>query len=77
MAHANDYYTVGDRVQIYLDAKFWKSEGWSDGTVIRIDPYSGHRNFTWVELDTAVRDSQGGMVSILSVLNPKHIKKME
>lgn len=73
----DDTYSVGDRVQVYLDSRFWKSEGWYFGTVIRVDPYSGHRSFIWVELDTYVMDAQGGMAAVLSVLNPKKIKKVE
>ena len=74
---SDELYTLGDRVQVYLDAKSWKSAGWYTGTVIRIDPYSAHRSFIWVELDTAVMDARGGMVSVLSVLNPKNIKKID
>ena len=47
----SDSIRVGDRVQIYLDSKRWGSEGWYEGTVVRIDPYSEHRSFHWVELD--------------------------
>jgi hypothetical protein len=70
-------YRVGDHVQVFLDSQFWKSEGWYSGTVIRIDPYSGHRSFIWVELETSVMDAHGGMAAVLSVLNPKKIKKVE
>ena len=68
---------VGDRVKVYLDAKFWKSEGWFAGTVIRIDPYSAHRSFHWVELDVAVDDTQGGKRNMISVFNPKNLQKLE
>ncbi len=44
---------VGDRVKVYLDSNFWKSDGWFEGTLRRIDPYSEHRSFYWVELDSA------------------------
>ena len=65
---------VGDRVKIYLDSKFWKSEGWFEGTVVRIDPYSHHRQFYWVELDLAVEALQGGKTHLVSVFNPKNIQ---
>jgi hypothetical protein len=67
---------LGDRVQVFLDAKFWKSEGWFKGTVVRIDPYSAHRSFFWVELDDDVKALPGGATKLISVLNPKNIKKI-
>jgi hypothetical protein len=63
----------GDRVKIYLDSKFWKSEGWFEGMVVRIDPYSHHRQFYWVELDFYVEALQGGKTGMVSVFNPKNI----
>jgi hypothetical protein len=66
---------IGDRVQVFLDSKFWKSEGWFEGTVIRIDPYSGHRSFYWVELDDDVQVLPGKGTKLISVLNPKNIRK--
>ena len=66
---------VGDRVKVFLDSIFWKSEGWFEGTVVRIDPYSAHRRFYWVELDTEVRAAQGGQTRVVSVLNPARITK--
>lgn len=65
---------VGDRVKVCLDPKFWRSEGWFEGTVVRIDPYSQHRSFYWVELDVAIQTGQGGSTNLVSVLNPKNIK---
>lgn len=65
---------VGDRVKIYLDSKFWKSEGWFEGTVVRIDPYSKHRQFYWVELELEVDALQGGRTHLVSVFNPKNIQ---
>ena len=65
---------VGDRVKIYLDSKFWKSVGWFEGTVVRIDPYSTHRQFYWVELEVEVEAVQGGKSSLISVFNPKNLK---
>ena len=70
-----DVIQIGDRVRILLDSTFWKSKGWIDGTVVRIDPYSDHRSFYWVELDTAVQSSQGGETRLVSVLNPSRIVK--
>jgi len=66
---------IGDRVQVFLDSKFWKSEGWFEGTVIRIDPYSAHRSFYWVELDDDVQALPGKGTKLISVLNPKNIRK--
>ena len=66
---------IGDRVQVFLDSKFWKSEGWFEGTVIRIDPYSQHRSFYWVELDDDAEALPGRGTKMISVLNPKNIKK--
>lgn len=66
---------VGERVQVYLDSKFWKSEGWFDGTVVRIDPYSRHRQFYWVELDLEVEAMPGGKSRLVSVFNPRNIQK--
>ena len=65
---------VGDRVKVFLDSKFWKSEGWFTGTVVRIDPYSKHRQFYWVELDVEVESMQGGKSGLVSVFNPKNIQ---
>ena len=67
---------IGDRVKVYLDSRFWESEGWFEGTVLRIDLYSKHRSFYWVELDTEVRAVQGGSTGLISVLNPKNLKKI-
>jgi hypothetical protein len=77
-------FKIGDRVQIFLDSKIWKSEGvavapwrhWFAGTVIRIDPYSQHRSFYWVELDDDVEAFLGKGTKLISVLNPKNIKKI-
>ena len=67
---------IGDRVQVFLDSKFWKSEGWFAGIVIRIDPYSQHRSFYWVEMDDDVEALPGKGTKLISVLNPKNIKKI-
>jgi len=67
-------FRVGDRVRVYLDSKFWRSEGWFEGTIVRIDPYSRHRQFYWVELDIEVEAMQGGKTHLISVFNPKNIR---
>ncbi len=66
---------VGDRVKILLDSSFWKSEGWFEGTVVRIDPFSAHRQFYWIELDAEVQAVTGGSTRLVSVLNPSRIAK--
>lgn len=65
---------VGDRVKIYLDAKLWKSQGWFEGRVVRIEPYSQHRSFYWVELDEDAQAMLGGGIKLISVFNPKNIQ---
>lgn len=67
---------IGDRVKVFLDSKFWKSEGWFEGTVVRIDPYSKHRQFYWVELNLEVETMQGGKTHLVSVFNPRNINKI-
>jgi hypothetical protein len=67
---------IGDRVKVFLDSKFWESEGWFEGTVLRIDPYTKHRSFYWVELDEAVTANLGTGTKLISVLNPKNIQKL-
>ena len=66
---------VGDRVQIFLDGKKWGMEGWFEGTVVRIDPYSEHRSFHWVELDNETA-TLGRGIKLISVLNPRNIRKI-
>ncbi len=67
---------VGDRVKIHLNAPFWRSAGWYEGTVRRVDPYSAHRSFYWVELDNEVEAAEGGRTNLVSVFNPKHIVRL-
>jgi len=69
-----DVFYIGDRVQIFLDAKFGEKEGWYEGTIIRIDPYSEHRSFYWVELSAKARLILG--MQQISVFNVKNIKKL-
>ena len=61
---------IGDRVRVRLEAK---SDDWFEGIVVRIDPYSEHRSFYWVEFDDDVRAILG--LSRISVFNPKNIRK--
>lgn len=71
----SDPIRVGDRVQVFLEAKTWGTEGWFDGTVVRIDPYTEHRSFHWVELDALSQAALGRGIKLISVLNPKNIRK--
>lgn len=66
---------IGDRVQIFLNAKSWGNEGWFDGRVVRIDPYTKHRSFYWVELDEESAAALGKVARLISVLNPRNIRK--
>jgi len=68
-----DEYYIGDRVQIFLKENQGRSEGWFDGIIVRIEPYSEHRSFHWVELDKVSQDLLG--VKQISVFNPKNIRK--
>lgn len=68
-----DTIQVGDRVEIRLDAKFGEMEGWHNGTVFRIEPYSEHRSFYWVKLDDDARAAL--RVGEISIFNPKNIRK--
>ena len=78
-----DKIEIGDRVQVFLRSDFWKSDGvdaapgrqWFDGVVVRIDPYTAHRSFIWVELDEEA-ESTRGRGRLISVLNPKNIRKV-
>jgi hypothetical protein len=67
---------VGDKVQIFLNAQTFGQEGWFAGTVVKIEPYSAHRSFYWVELDVESRAILGNGIKLVSVLNPKNIQKM-
>jgi hypothetical protein len=69
-----DKIQIGDWVQIYLDEKFGEHTGWYEGQVIRIDPYSEHRNFYWVELNLQAQATL--RMKQISVFNPKNIKKI-
>jgi len=65
---------IGDKVKIYFDSKFGEKEGWYKGTVFKIEPYSEHRSFYWVELDIEAQGRVG--VREISVFNLKNIKKI-
>ncbi len=66
---------IGDRVEIHLDEKFGEVSGWYTGTVVRIEPYSEHRCFYWVQLEPAAQSIL--KTSEISVFNPKHIRKVK
>ncbi len=70
-----DEIILGDRVRIHLDSKFGEREGWYAGKVVRIDPYSEHRSFYWVELDAEAQAVLG--MKHISVFNPKNIEKVK
>ena len=67
---------IGDQVRIFLNAQVWGSEGWFEGVVVRIEPYSAHRSFYWVELNAEAQAILGRGVKLISVLNPKNIEKL-
>jgi hypothetical protein len=70
-----DEIKLGDRVQIFLDSKTWGSDGWFSGKVVRIDPYTKHRSFYWVELDDESAAVLGKATRLISVLNPRNIRR--
>ena len=65
---------VGSRVKVHLGEKFGEKEGWYEGLVVRIDPYSEHRSFYWVELDADARTQLG--IKQISVFNINNIQKI-
>jgi hypothetical protein len=67
---------VGDRVEVHLDSSYWASRGWFPGVIRRIDPYTAHRSFYWVELDVEAHIAQGGRTSLVSVLNPRQLRRL-
>ena len=60
-------YRIGDKVQVYIN------ESWFDGIIFRIEPYSEHRSFHWVELDHTAQAVLG--MKQISIFNPKNIRK--
>ncbi len=63
---------IGNHVKVYLDSRFGLNEGWYEGIVTRIDPYSEHRSFHWVELEEDAQIILG--VKQISIFNPKNIQ---
>jgi hypothetical protein len=70
----SDAIQIGDRVRIYLDSRFGEKEGWYEGVVFKIDPYSEHRSFYWVELNADAQMILG--TRQISVFNVKNIQKL-
>lgn len=68
-------FQVNDRVEVYLDAKYGERQGWYEGIVFRIDPYSEHRSFYWVQLSLEAQAALG--MRQISVFNPKNIRKLD
>jgi len=66
---------IGDHVRIQLDAKFGEQAGWYEGKVIKIDPYSQHRSFYWVELNEEAQSIL--KIKQISIFNPKNIEKID
>jgi len=66
-------YQIGDHVEIYLDEKFGDHEGWYAGTIFKIDAYSEHRSFYWVQFEAEAQSLTGSQQ--ISVFNPKNIRK--
>lgn len=71
----DESFHIGERVKIFLDSKFGANSGWFEGKIIRIDPYSDHRSFYWVELDADAQSMLGAKQ--ISVFNPKNIQKLD
>lgn len=67
---------IGDRVRVFLNAKVWGQDSWFNGTVVRIDPYTPHRSFYWVELDEDPTRLAAMKSRLISVLNLKNIQKL-
>ena len=65
---------IGDKVKIYLDDKYGERSGWYEGVIIKIEPYSEHRSFHWVELTAEAQSILG--IKQISVFNPKKIQKL-
>lgn len=66
-------FKIGDRVRVFFDEKFGEKSAWYTGVVFKVDPYSEHRSFYWVELDV---DAQRILnLKQISVFNLKNIQK--
>lgn len=70
----NENLKIGDRVKIYLNEKYGEKSGWHEGQIIKIEPYSDHRNFHWVELTPEAQSILG--IKQISVFNPRNIQKL-
>jgi len=68
-------FQIGDRIQVYLDGKFGEKEGWYAGTIFKIDPYSEHRSFYWVNFEAEAQAITG--TRQISVFNPRNIRKIK
>jgi hypothetical protein len=66
---------IGDRVRIRLDEKSGARAGWYEGVVFKIEPYSEHRSFYWVEFDAWTQSLLGARQ--VSVFNPKNIQRID
>jgi len=71
-----DEINIGDRVQIFLNAKNWGHDEWFGGKVVGIEPYSEHRSFYWVELDAEAQTALGAAMKLISVFNPRNIRRI-
>ena len=67
---------LGDRVKVRLDSSFWRSQGWFEGVVQKVQPYSQHRRFYWIELDQEVEGIDGSRTRFVSVFNPSNYQKL-
>lgn len=65
---------IGTWVKVYFGEKFGEKEGWYQGIVVKIDPYSEHRSFYWVELNAEAQAQLG--IKQISVFNIKNIQKI-
>jgi hypothetical protein len=66
---------VGERVEVLVRAKGTGAEGWFEATVLRIEPYSEHRSFYWVEFGEEAQSILG--FDHISVFNPKKIRRKD
>ncbi len=66
---------IGDHVKVLLDSNIGNNKGWFEGTVCKIDPYSQHCSFYWVELKADAQVVLG--IKMISVFNPKRIQKCD
>ena len=65
--------SIGHRVKVFLE-NVGENGAWFEGEVRKIEPYSKHRSFYWVELN---QDAQKMLkINMISVFNPKNIQKL-